>query len=63
MLTLHKEDIQHEKNLYKKMLGQDKCPENLPKDKKVGVGLLHFGAVHFVPRFIAYRLYIEYIFI
>lgn len=37
MLTLHKEDIQHEKNLYKKMLGQDKGAENLPKDKKVAV--------------------------
>lgn len=46
MLTLHKEDIQHEKSLYKKMFGQDKCPENQPKDKNVAVWLLHFYA-HF----------------
>lgn len=52
MLTLHKEDIQHEKNLYKKMLGQDKGPENLPKDKKVVVWLLHFEAIYFMLIFI-----------
>jgi cytochrome c-type biogenesis protein CcmH/NrfG len=35
MLTLHKEDTAHEKNLYKKMLGQDKHPDRLPKNNKV----------------------------
>lgn len=57
MLTLHKEDIQHEKNLYKKMLGQDKCPENLPKDKKVAIpwGILFGTLAVLVAGFMAYR--------
>ena len=37
MLTVQKEDTMHEKNLYKKMLGQDKCPESIPKNNKVGL--------------------------
>jgi len=36
MLTAQKEDTMHEKNLYKKMLGQDKSPESIPKNNKVG---------------------------
>ncbi|PSN35511.1 hypothetical protein C0J52_18442 [Blattella germanica] len=36
ILTLHREDTIHEKNLYKKMLGQDKEPEdnNSPKNNR-----------------------------
>ena len=30
MLSLHREDTKNEKNLYKKMLGQDKPPEEIP---------------------------------
>ena len=37
MLTVQKEDTMHEKNLYKKMLGQDKGPESIPKNNKVGL--------------------------
>ncbi|KDR12172.1 peptidyl-prolyl cis-trans isomerase FKBP8-like isoform X3 [Zootermopsis nevadensis] len=34
ILRLHKEDTVHEKKLYKKMLGQDKPPDSLPKNDK-----------------------------
>jgi hypothetical protein len=35
ILRIHKEDAVHEKKLYKKMLGQDKLPDSLPKNDKV----------------------------
>jgi hypothetical protein len=54
MLTVQKEDTVHEKNLYKKMLGQDKCPEGIPKNNKVGLWLLCFEAciIHFSVGFV-----------
>jgi len=55
MLTVQKEDTMHEKNLYKKMLGQDKCPESIPKNNKVGLWWIYFEAciIHMILRFVS----------
>ncbi|XP_069671727.1 peptidyl-prolyl cis-trans isomerase FKBP8 [Periplaneta americana] len=57
MLTLHKEDTMQEKNLYKKMLGQDKPPDSLPKNNKFQFpwGILFGTLAVMVAGVVAYR--------
>jgi len=57
MLTVQKEDTMHEKNLYKKMLGQDKGPESIPKNNKFQVpwGVLFGTLAVLVAGVVAYR--------
>lgn len=57
MLTVQKEDTMHEKNLYKKMLGQDKGPESIPKSNKFQIpwGVLFGTLAVLVAGVVAYR--------